>query len=350
MHRLSPVSISLTVCTLLVVALAAGCKEGTSTAVTYSASPQENFDDLWKQFDQRYSFFEVKHINWDSVYSVYRPMVKETTTEPELYSIMSAMLETLKDGHVSLSTPYGNSAYRGWYQDHPRNAMDAAYLAPYLTKDFGSVCDGYIRYGTIRDTIGYINIGKSLGGTASVWAASIDVILDSLKDMRGIIVDLRENSGGNDALGNIVAGRFADKARVYSYIRWRNGTMHTDFTDFQAASVAPQGPRQYMKPVAVLTNRRCFSSAEGTILMFRALPNVTTIGDTTGGGSANPISLALPNKWTYRVSRWIQYTAEKTVFEGSGLPPDIPVWISQGDAASNRDTILERAVAYLIAK
>jgi C-terminal processing protease CtpA/Prc len=81
--------------------------------------------------------------------------------------------------------------------------------------------------------------------------------------------------------------------------------------------------------------------------MMKALPNVTVIGDTTGGGSANPITLTLPNGWSYRVSRWIQYTAQKTIFEGIGLPPNIPLWISPADSAAGRDAILERAIQFL---
>jgi carboxyl-terminal processing protease len=184
-------------------------------------------------------------------------------------------------------------------------------------------------------------------GDQTLWSQAIDVIINTLKDCKGIIVDIRNNGGGNDALGNIVAGRFADQPRVYSYVRFRSGPSHSDFTDYQANSIQPQGPRQYTKPVALLTNRLCFSSAEGTILMMRVLPNVTVIGDTTGGGSANPITLTLPNGWSYRVSRWIQYTAQKTIFEGTGLPPNIPLWISPADAIAGHDAILERAIQFL---
>jgi len=81
--------------------------------------------------------------------------------------------------------------------------------------------------------------------------------------------------------------------------------------------------------------------------MFRVLPNVTIIGDTTGGGSANPISLQLPNGWSYRVSRWIQYTADKQIFEGKGIAPDLQVTITTKDSLAGRDVILEKAIDFL---
>jgi hypothetical protein len=311
------------------------------------SAPEVNFETLWKEFDTRYSFFEIKHINWDSLHSVYRAQVTSTTTDAQLFQIMSSMLSNLKDGHVNLATPFGMYAYTGWYSQYPTNFISTTAVAHYFSADYGTTAGGYLRYAKIADSIGYLYVGPNLAGDQTLWSQAIDVIINTLKDCKGIIVDIRNNGGGSDVFGNIVAGRFADQLRVYSFIRWRSGPSHSDFTEYQAATIEPQGPRQFTKPVALLTNRHCFSSAEGTILMMKALPNVTVIGDTTGGGSANPIALTLPNGWSYRVSRWIQYTAQKTVFEGTGLPPNIPLWISPADSAAGRDAILERAIQFL---
>jgi carboxyl-terminal processing protease len=312
-----------------------------------SSSPLTNFETLWKEFDTQYSFFVIKNIHWDSLYTIYRPQVTNQTTDIQLFQILSSLLGVLKDPHVSLTTPIGTYYYTGWYSRFPANFISTTAITHYLSVDYGTTAGGYMRYGKISDDLGYLSIGPNLNGDAGVWGQAIDVIIDSLKGMKGVIVDIRNNGGGNDGLGNIVAGRFADQLRVYSYTKTRNGPLHSDFTDYQDHTIQPQGSRQFLKPVALLTNRRCLSSAEGTILMFKVLPNVKVIGDTTGGGSANPITLTLPNGWSYRVSRWIQYTAHKTIFEGTGLPPDIPLWITPADSAAGRDVILERAIQAL---
>lgn len=312
-----------------------------------SSSPPANFEALWKEFDTQYSFFVIKNINWDSLHTIYQRQVTSQSTDTQLFQILSSMLGVLKDPHVSLTAPFGTYHYTGWYDRFPTNFLGTTAITRYLLNDYGTAAGGYMRYGKISGDLGYLSIGPNLNGDAGVWGQAIDVIIDSLKGMKGIIVDIRNNGGGNDGLGNIVAGRFADQQRTYSYTKTRNGPLHTDFTDYQVHTIQPQGFRQFLKPVALLTNRRCLSSAEGTILMFKALPNVKMIGDTTGGGSANPATLTLPNGWSYRVSRWIQYTAQKTIFEGTGLPPDIPLWITPADSAVGRDVILERAIQYL---
>jgi hypothetical protein len=283
-----------------------------------STDPEQNFESLWKEFAQ--------------------------TSPRELYTIMSALLENLKDGHVSLATEFGTYSYTGWYSRYPANFLGSSVISRYLSKDYGTLAGGMLRYGKISENIGYIYIGPNLIGDNTVWSQAIDQILDSLWTTRGIILDIRNNGGGNDALGNIIISRFADTKRLYSFVQFRNGSSHADFTPLTPAYIVPLGKRQFTKPIMLLTNRRCISSAEGTILMARVLPHVTTIGDTTAGGSANPIELQLPNGWKYRISRWIQYTADQTVFEGIGLPPQIVVSISAADATIGKDRVLENAI------
>jgi hypothetical protein len=317
------------------------------TAQTASTAPEANFEALWQGYDANYSFFELKKINWDSLHSVYRPQVTSGTLDVQLFQIMSSMLANLKDGHVNLLTPIGNYSYSGWWTPYPANFLGVNSVVRYLAVDYGYPVSNLIRYGKTADSLGYLYIGSLSQGDVNQWTNSINIIIDALKDMRGVILDLRSNGGGSDTYGKIVASRFADENHVFSYVKWRNGAKHSDFTDYQALTIAPDGPRRFTKPVAVLTNRRCFSSTEETILMMKSFPQVKTIGDTSGGGSGNPLITQLPNGWTYWVPRWIEYTADKKVYEGTGLPPDIPIWISRADSIAGRDVILEKAIQFL---
>ena len=80
---------------------------------------------------------------------------------------------------------------------------------------------------------------------------------------------------------------------------------------------------------------------------MRALPNTTVVGDTTAGGTGNPISETLPNGWTCTIPRWRVLTPDKGIFEGVGLAPDVTVGITDEDAADGLDTILDRAIDLL---
>ena len=312
-----------------------------------SRSPELNFETLWKGFDENYSFFEIKNINWDSVYAVYRPQVNSSTTDIQLFNIFKSILSIFKDGHVNLFTPVGNYGYSGWYTDYPANFLGASAISKYLSKDYGKLANNNIWYGKIGTDIGYIYIGPNFNGDYYDWSNSIDVVIDSLISTKGIIIDIRNNGGGSDNLAKAVASRFTDQTKIFSYVRWRNGPKHSDFTDYEALTISPLGRNTYSKPVVVLTNRHCFSSAEEFLLMMESLPQVSVIGDTTGGGSGNPLIRQLPNGWTYWVPHWIQYTAEKEIYEGIGLAPYIHVSISDADSTADKDTILESALQYL---
>ena len=162
--------------------------------------------------------------------------------------------------------------------------------------------------------------------------------------LKGIIIDVRSNGGGNSRNADIIASRFADKEYFVFKYRYRNGPEHTDFTPWYDYYLQPDSGNTYLKPVAVLSNRRCFSSTEWFLAEMDAIPHATIVGDTSGGGSGNPLIRQLPNGWTFRLSNSQKQLPEGRDFQYTGINPDIPVWISTADSALGIDTILETAI------
>jgi C-terminal processing protease CtpA/Prc len=172
----------------------------------------------------------------------------------------------------------------------------------------------------------------------------IDEILSQWKNMKGIIIDVRWNSGGNSVNAETVAGRFADQLRVYSYRRQKIGPGKDDFSPWKSSSIEPKGSYQFLKPVVVLTSRATSSSAEMFVMAMQVLPNVTIVGDTTGGGVGNPIFRELPNGWSYRLSTEIEADAQGRIVEGAGVVPDVPVLTTVADSANGIDRMLEKGI------
>jgi C-terminal processing protease CtpA/Prc len=71
-------------------------------------------------------------------------------------------------------------------------------------------------------------------------------------------------------------------------------------------------------------------------------PNITVIGDRTGGGSGLPFSSELPNGWSVRFSASPMFNANKEHIE-FGVDPDIFVAMCEDDMKKNIDTIIEKA-------
>ena len=308
-------------------------------------TPEKNFEILWREFDRYYSYFVYKNIDWYEIYNQYRPLVSTQTSDEELFTILSSMLDNLQDGHVNLYTPHWIYAYEAWWRDYPANFDLDIIRRNYLTSGYTIAGGGIFTYGRLTDEIGYIQISSFVGPEEAF--LEIYTILEEFRDLRGLVVDIRDNSGGSTKNSDLIAARFADQKRLYAYVKWRNGPEHDDLTEPLELVIEPSEEWKYVKPVALLTNRRVFSAAEDFVLVMRAFPHVTVIGDITGGGAGNPILRELPNGWVYRLSRWQELTPEMEMYEGIGLVPDVLVGILDEDLAAGKDTILETAIATL---
>ena len=82
-------------------------------------------------------------------------------------------------------------------------------------------------------------------------------------------------------------------------------------------------------------------------MKMRIFPQVTIMGDKTGGGSGFPFTSELPNGWTVRFSACPMLDNEKQLTE-FGIEPDISVSIIDSDLLGGKDTILEEAILYLL--
>jgi len=309
-----------------------------------SERPEAIFENLWGEIDRYYPFFTDKDIDWDSVRVAYAGRVYDSMSDEELFIVLSEMVNILQDGHVNIYSPYGTSAYTDWYEQYPRNFNYNTIANYYLSHTRRYLGGNRIMYGMIG-SFGYVHV-NTFSGDAD-WVKSIDSVIDAFRELDGIIVDVRNNGGGSSANARKLAGRFADRERVFAYYQYRNGVNHSDFSDLQTRKVKPEGPDQFTKPVVLLTNRSTYSAAEDFTLAMKELPQVIHVGDTTGGGLGNPIFRELPNGWGFRVPVWRQFPVDMTTIEGIGIIPDIQIDITQHDANRLRDTIINEAIRLL---
>lgn len=104
----------------------------------------------------------------------------------------------------------------------------------------------------------------------------------------------------------------------------------------------PSNSIRWQKKVIVLTNRHSYSATNDFVNSMRSFPNVTLVGDKTGGGSGLPFSSELPNGWGVRFSASPHLDAQKQHIE-FGIDPDKKVDMSKEDENNDLDTIIEEA-------
>ena len=304
-------------------------------------TPQGNFEALWKIIDTKYCFLDYKNkeygLDWNEIHRRYQNRLTDDMTNKQLFQVLAEMLNELRDGHVNLMTYHETSQYREWYDQYPTNFVDTIQRI-YLGKDYKAI--GGIKYQILEDNIGYIYYGSF---SNAIGESNLDEVLNELSICDGLILDIRNNGGGLLTMSDRIASRFTNKKVLTGYLCYKTGPGHNDFSRPEPIYVEPATDRvRWQKPVAVLTNRHAFSSANDFVSKMKVVPQATIIGDKTGGGSGLPFSSELPNGWSVRFSASPLYDADMNHTE-FGIEPDIKVSMSTEDMSNGKDTIIETA-------
>lgn len=307
---------------------------------------QGNFDALWQTLDAHYCFFPEKaadyQLDWNEVRRRYAPAISEEMTEQQLFEVLAEMTYELRDGHVNLYAAHNTARYGRWFDDYPANYADTLErLTLGRTEDYYAA--GGLKYRALPDGTGYVRVASfsTLFGDGNLSA-----MLGRLALCRGLIVDVRNNGGGMLTAAEKLASIFINAPLQGGTIRHKTGAGHADFSAPQPITIEPFAGLRWQKPVVVLANRRTYSAANAFVMFLKGLPDVTVVGDRTGGGAGLPFGSELPNGWALRFSASPMSNRNGESTE-SGIAPDVKIDITTDDYARGVDTILEHAKALL---
>ena len=179
----------------------------------------------------------------------------------------------------------------------------------------------------IKNNILYIKIPKWTSKTKEIAEKEADKIIKILisqqNKYKGVLFDVRDNTGGHSSGSHKIAGLFFKKPVIYGKIfKKRNGVF-----GYKNVKVFPSNKKYIDKPVSILINSKCFSSNELFIAPFKISKRATIIGERTKGGSANP-KMRWVNygrkRYLIRVPTWrIFLKNESKPLEETAIKPDI---------------------------
>ena len=202
----------------------------------------------------------------------------------------------------------------------------------------------FVWSGTHPTGYGYIRI-VSFEGREEI-ADEFDRALEKLKDSPGLIIDVRDNTGGSGASQSRIIGRLITaKTKVEVDFR-KNGPGHQDFTSHETY-ISPCGDWQYTKPVALLTNDITGSATDLFTCRMRGSGRVITVGTTTHGNlPGHNVIAVLPCGLVTRISD--AYVADiDGIIEVNGNVPQIHAEPSVQDVIDGTDSVLDHAVQAL---
>lgn len=206
-----------------------------------------------------------------------------------------------------------------------------------------------VKFQMLKGPIAYLQL-RTFGDNRIV--SVFDSLFDQIGSARALIIDLRENSGGNSDAAFAILSYFVDTAfstvtvKLPEYMPWRrsqglgNGLETTHWTQLP-------NERHFTKPVVVLIGPATASAAEDFVAAFDALKRGKTIGEPTAGSTGQPIWFSLPGGIVGQVCTNRTTFSDGTEYVGVGIHPDIVVRPTTADVRAGRDPVLAAALGSL---
>lgn len=307
-------------------------------------TPEANFESLWKIIDEQYCFLDYKKqeygLDWNQVHETYAKRITPSMGWEALFEVLSEMVAELRDGHVNLTSSLASSQYRQWFDSYPRNFSDSI-QSIYLKKDYNQ--SSGLTYQILENNIGYIYCSSFSNGIGD---GNLDQTLNRLAICDGLIIDVRNNGGGNLTTAQKLAARFTNQKTLVGYMTHKTGKGHSDFSNPYPVYIEPSNGIRWQKRAVVLTNRRSFSATNDFVNSMKQFPLITIVGDKTGGGSGLPFTSEIPCGWSIRFSASPMLDPQMNQIE-FGINPDVKVDMTNEDMQKGKDTMIEIACKLL---
>ena len=204
---------------------------------------------------------------------------------------------------------------------------------------FGNLPVGpvWLEHRAIDDDIGYIAFNVFMDPVNLM--ADFAEAVESYRDRRGIVIDLRGNRGGIAAMAMGLAGWFVSESDEYL------GTMY--MRDAELRMVVNPRLHSYDGPVAILVDGCSASCAEIFAGGLRDLGRARIFGSPTAGAALPAAVERLPNGdgFMYPVANYISRNGDR--FEGLGVMPDVDVGYTRAALLAGRDQALEAASEWI---
>lgn len=325
--------------------------------------PMFNFEVFAQTYADHYEFFNLGEADWEQLYTTTKDKITSTTSEPELYVLLRDMQDSLNDGHGYLDVPdvvieaaeapqepdadesdplreYGDFEIAGLVADH--------FLAEDLTED-----SWLVKWGTLNDTLGYIQVYamflhadldlpdslvqqqgfgqtyfeemeklsevEQLQAEIDGISATMDRVMEDLRDMNGIVIDVRFNGGGIDDVGMEIVRRFNPERRLVATKKARHEESYSpELPIYLEAADEP-----YTKPVYILTSQQSGSATDIFVMCSLELDHTRRIGSHTMGATSDALQKDLPNGWEVYLSNEVYLDTQGRNYEGVGIPADL---------------------------
>ncbi len=324
-----------------------------------SKDPIYNFEVMSSTIQEHFIYFKRNKIDWDSLYNSQKSKITKETTDLELYLVLDEMITKLKDNHgdiqptdeiyelaEKLNPEVEESVQIKEYGDFEvAQRVADEFLDEDMTKD-----SWLIHWGKVKNNIGYIQVKAMwLFGDLSLSDSLIkqngfvdtyveafnklnennyikaevkgvrlimDKVMKDLSNTDFLILDVRFNGGGQDAVGLEILKRFNSKKVKVATKRAKYKNSYTKKTPL----FVEHAKQPYKKPIYLLTSQQSASATDFMTLASLELKNIKRIGSHTNGALSDALEKKLPNGWYFSISNEEYFDNNNVCYESIGIP------------------------------
>ncbi len=312
------------------------------------------FDEYDVLVTEKYSMLEFKGIDIDMLTDSIRGTIQEGISEGELFSKLGIITSRLRDAHSGLFFMNNDSTFfagfdilEGFPPGFDRDILNNNYISKDINPTIKELEGGELGiravWGTLtQDTeIGYLWIPS---WNEQITDDEIEQIFTDLKDAKGLIFDMRLNTGGDPSLAIKFASYLTDKELDTGFERFKTGPGINDFSDSPFILKPTSSSNKFLKEVRVITDRHVYSASTTFLYSVDPIETVKTMGQRSGGGSGAVADGFLANGWQWSLST-SEFIDAKGRHLDDGVEPDIPVALDLMD--TTKDEVIEAAIADL---
>ncbi len=345
----------------------------------YEFSAYQVFDVLWYTFAEHFAFNKELNWDWNAKYPSWRKKITTQTNEASLTAIFSQLLKELGDAHAYIESKEGEliAGHNIKWEHFKKHKIEIPFtkqkelLTPYeyhikLEKELSEIISSYFikdvksqrlsrsfLFGELPNKLSYLSI-DDMSDFTEIESVSADLaatdkvmshILPVLRNSKGLIIDLRWNSGGYDVVSNKILSYLIDNSLN---IGSKSTKLKDGFSQPKEIVVQPAIGKRYNGPIVVLTSGLTMSAGEIFVLGLAAREQVTIIGEATNGGLSDTLPKQLPNGWTFTLSNERYLDFNKINHEYSGYPVAQKFeYLNPQDLKEYKNSALEEAIKLL---
>ncbi|HEY0023702.1 MAG TPA: S41 family peptidase [Longimicrobium sp.] len=382
----------------------------------------ELFERIWSTIDSRFYDPDFAGVDWRAAGERYRPRVAAISSDTAFHGLMTQMLRELPVSHLELTRPPLAASYGPAIGTRMVDGREVVVVASPLSDAYrrgvrvGDVlltplrasrgplgdsvslrwesCGGEQRQAAVRREritptrpaagptwfvvemapdrrIGYLRVPNFFDGTA----AQADSAMAGLAGTHGLVIDVRDNPGGNTSFVRL-ASYFTEGSNMVAALLMRSALRryggapdridpaalprvrrtYTDRSVFVAmlrhrGAVAvfteDVGARRYTAPVAVLTNEYTVSAAEGFAAYMQFRRAATLVGAPTAGRLLGGEQVPLGGGWSLFLPTHAAWGPDGRSAIDRVTVPDVAEPLTREAVCARRDPALERAFALL---